>query len=71
MFPSMAHQVLEIGEMLNTPHRALSGANPVPFVGPVVSSRHKTRLAFHHRRQKIPLLLKTFLSFVFHSTIGS
>jgi hypothetical protein len=27
----MAHQVFEIGEMLNTPHGTLSGANPVPL----------------------------------------
>ncbi len=27
----MAHQVLEIGKMLNTPHRALSSANPMPL----------------------------------------
>jgi hypothetical protein len=32
MFPSMARQVLEIGEMLNIPHLALSGGNPVPLL---------------------------------------
>jgi hypothetical protein len=33
MFPSMARQVPETGETLNTPHLALSGGNPVPLLG--------------------------------------
>jgi hypothetical protein len=64
----MAHQVLEIGKMLNTPHPALSSANPVPSSAQL---SHNTGLAFHHRLQKIPLSSKTFLSFVLNSTIGN
>jgi hypothetical protein len=68
----MAQQVLEIGEMLNTPHRALSGANPVPL------SAH---LSFHVTSPGLPFITvsKTFhccrrpfyLSFVLHSSIAS
>jgi hypothetical protein len=71
MFPSMAHQVLEISEMLNIPSSSSVQRKSWALVGPVVSSRHNTGLAFHHRLQNIPLLLKTFLSFVLHSTTGS
>jgi hypothetical protein len=42
MFPSMAHQVLEIGEMLNTPHRTLSRAHHVPLLAQL--SLHVTTL---------------------------
>jgi hypothetical protein len=41
------------------------------LVGLVVFPHHNTELAFHHHLQSIPLLLKTSLLFVLHSTINN
>jgi hypothetical protein len=50
----MAHRELEIGEMLHTPHPALSGANPVPL---------SAQLSLHVTTPGLPFIgvCKTFL----------
>ncbi len=48
----MAHQVLEIGEMLNTLHGALSGVNSVPLLVQLsfqVTTPGLPFITFHHR----------------------